>query len=195
MAAADTDAEIEARGPRRDTVETVFTAAFRILIAEGAHALTPSRIHRETGVARTTIYRNWPDPSDLLAAMFERATGTQDMADFDGTLDHDLRVALDGLVFRFNERPVRALFGALVEHGRHGADTDIAADYITGILAPLTAAITDGIERGELRCSDPYDAALELAGPLLVRHVMLGLAVDDEQAAAAAAAFLDRYRV
>ncbi len=184
-----------ARGPRGDTLETVLTAAFRILISEGAHALTPQRVHRETGIARTTIYRNWPTTGDLIATMLERATGDQDLAPFTGNLEADLLNAVDGLVFRFNHRPLRPLFGALVEHGRHGSETDIAADYINGVLSSITRVITEGVDRGDLAVDDIDGAVLELAGPLLTKHVLLGQTISEEEREAEAAVqqFLSRY--
>lgn len=176
---AGTKTASEPRGPRHDTVETIFTAAFRILIHEGAHALTPQRLHKETGVARTTIYRNWPDTAALIDTMLAKATGNQDMPDFTGALDHDLRAAVRGLVFRFNHRPLRPLFGALVEHGRHGSETDIAADYIHGVLRPVVRALREGMERGDIAEGDTEALAIELCGPLLTRHVLLGQVVTE----------------
>ena len=182
-----------ARGPRSDTVEAVLTVAFRILINEGAHALTPQRVHRETGIARTTIYRNWPETADLMATMLERATGDQDVAPFDGTLEHDLSVAVDGLVFRFNHRPLRPLFGALVEHGRRGADNDVAAGYIRGVLSSVRRAVAAGVDRGELDVDEIDAAVLELTGPLLAKHVLLGETVTESDARRAVAGFIERF--
>ncbi len=176
----------------------MFTWAFRLLIAEGAHAITANRLHQESGVARTTIYRHWPEPADLLAAMLERATGEQDTAPFIGELRADLSSAVHGLVFRFNERPVRPLFGALVEHTRRasGAEDpdpeDLGASYITGILRPIRRAMSEAVERGELPATVDVDHLVdEVAGPLLVRHVLLGREVDEADADAAVEAFLD----
>lgn len=183
------------RGPRRDTLELVFTHAFRLLFEEGAHAITANRLHKETGIARTTIYRHWPEPADLLASMLERATGDQDLGDFVGDIRQDLATAVDDLVFRFNERPVRPLFGALVERGRREPDRgDIAADYISGIQKWIRQAIADGIERGELRATrDDIDFLLaELTGPLLVEHVLLGRTVTQSDGRAAVDDFLAR---
>ncbi|MEL6980920.1 MAG: TetR/AcrR family transcriptional regulator [Actinomycetota bacterium] len=184
----------ERRGPRSETVETVFTWAFRLLIAEGAHAITANRLHQESGVARTTIYRHWPEPADLLAAMLERATGDQDMPDFVGATRADLTIAMEGLVFRFNERPVRPLFGALVEHSRRDPDAeDLGATYISGVLRSIRRAVSEGIDRGDLKPGDVETLTDELAGPLLVRHVLLGRDVDDADAASAIELFLDRH--
>ena len=169
-------------GPRTTTTERVLITAFHVLIAEGAHALTPQRLHQETGVARTTIYRNWPTTADLLAAMLERATSDRDLPQPTGHLPTDLRHALDLLVFRCNHRPLRALYGALIEHGRRdgGAD-DLAARYTDGLLRSMRHAIAEGVDAGVLT-GDPEDLVHELAGPILTRHVLLGLDVDTADA-------------
>lgn len=195
-----TSDDVVRRGPRTDTLETVFTSAFRLLIAEGAHAITANRLHKETGIARTTIYRHWPEPSDLLDAMLERATGDQHLGSFVGQVRTDLTTAVDDLVWRCNERPVRPMFGALVEHGRRDPERgDIAADYIAGILKWIRRAIADGIERGEL--TGPAEdiethidrLVTELSGPLLVEHVLLGRTVTAEDGRAAVETFLLRH--
>ena len=169
-------------------METVFTYAFRILIAEGAHALTPQRLHRESGIARTTIYRNWPETSDLIAAMLAKATGDQDMAPFVGAHPADLRTAVAGLIFRFNHRPVRPLFAALVEHSR-ATEHDLAAEYVEGLVRPVVRALTEASERGDLDLDDPESAANDLVAPLLMRHVILGLVVDERSGDEVVAAF------
>lgn len=177
-------------------METVFTHAFRLLINEGAHAITANRLHQETGIARTTIYRHWPEPADLIAAMLERATGDRDLGEFVGDVRSDLTTAVSDLVFRFNERPVRPLFGALVEHGRSDPDRgDLAAEYVEGIQQWVKRAIVDGIGRGELAASiDDADALVnELTGPLLVEHVLLGRTVTDADGRAAVDDFLARH--
>ena len=182
------------RGPRSDTLETVFTWAFRLLIEEGSHAITAHRLHKESGIARTTIYRHWPETSDLLAAMLDRATGDQDTPDFTGDLRGDLTAAAGSLIFRFNNRPVRALFGALVEHSRKDPETDLAASYIDGLLQPMVRAITDWIERGALEPGDVDDLVAELSGPLLMRHIMLGHTVTEVDADRVIDAFIDRHQ-
>ena len=192
-AADDPANEVVRRGPRTDTVETVFTWAFRLLIAEGAHAITANRLHKETGIARTTIYRHWPEPSDLLDAMLERATGDQHLGAFVGEVRSDLATAVDDLIWRCNERPVRPLFGALVEHGRRDPDRgDIAAEYVAGILKWIRRAIEDGIERGELAGSteDVDRLVTEVSGPLLVEHVLLGRSITQDDGRAVVASFL-----
>ncbi|MEM9747270.1 MAG: TetR/AcrR family transcriptional regulator [Actinomycetota bacterium] len=188
--------EVERRGPREATLELVLTAAFRLLIDEGAHAITAQRIHQETGIARTTIYRHWPEPADLIRTMFDRAVAGRGIPAFTGDLRSDLQIAVDSLVQRFNRRPVRALFGALVEHGRRDADAgDIAADYVRGLLTPVRHAVDAGIERGELVDGDVDGMVDELSATLFMRHVLLGEQVDDDDASRAVESFLQRHAV
>jgi AcrR family transcriptional regulator len=57
----------ESRDPRViKTRESVLSAARDLLAGEGPAAVTPTRLARETGVSRSTIYRNWPDPAALV---------------------------------------------------------------------------------------------------------------------------------
>lgn len=126
--------------------------------------------------------------------MLERATGDQDTAEFVGETRADLTSAVESLIFRFNERPVRPLFGALVEHSRRdpGAD-DLGASYITGILRPVRRAVAEAMERGDLAPADVDDLVDELAGPLLVRHVLLGRSMHDTDTDAIVEEFLERH--
>lgn len=186
--------DVERRGPREGTLETVLTAAFRLLIAEGAHSITANRIHQETGIARTTIYRHWPEPADLIATMLERATAGRGIPEFTGDLRTDLASAVNSLPFRFNRRPVRALFGALVEHGRTDeGDEDLAASYIEGLLRPVRQVVVEGIERGDLVDGDVDDMVSELSATMLVDHVLLGRTVDETDAQRAVERFVARY--
>jgi len=44
----------------------VLSAARDLLADEGQGAVTPSRLAKETGISRSTIYRNWADPSEIV---------------------------------------------------------------------------------------------------------------------------------
>ena len=57
--------------PRTTRVrDVILDAAIDLLIREGAGSLTAVRIAAETGVARTTIYRHWSNPTALLLALY-----------------------------------------------------------------------------------------------------------------------------
>lgn len=183
-------------GPSAETADAVLTAAFGLLVDEGISALTPSRLHQETGVARTTIYRHWPDASDLVADLLAGATRRDDLGNYTGDLDHDLRLAVGTLTFRFANRPLRAMLGALVgidRHSEHAAS--IGQEYVEGLLEPIREVVVAAVERGALAADPSVDEMVaELAGPLVLRHVFLGELIPDVQVEAAIVRFLARYR-
>jgi len=44
----------------------VLAAARDLLADEGQAAVTPTRLAKATGISRSTIYRNWPNPAELV---------------------------------------------------------------------------------------------------------------------------------
>ena len=183
-------------GPSAETADTVLTAAFQLLVNEGITALTPSRLHQETGVARTTIYRHWPEASDLVADLLAGATRRDDLGSYTGDLEHDLRVAVGTLTFRFANRPLRAMLGALVgidRHSEHAAS--VGQEYVEGLLAPIREVVVAGVDSGAIvPDASVAEMVAELAGPLMLRHVFLGEQLPEDQVEAAIVRFLDRYR-
>lgn len=160
---------------------------------EGPAALTPVRIHRESGVARTTIYRHWPTPAHITESILGRAIARIDLDQLTGEVEHDLAVAIDTLLFRFRNRPVRRFFDAVRLHGPAGESPSMSERYIAGLMAPvrdvLERAVADGAISG-----DVDDLTAEICGPLMVCHLLLGDPVGDITGADLAAAFLARHR-
>ncbi|MEM8924056.1 MAG: TetR-like C-terminal domain-containing protein [Actinomycetota bacterium] len=148
--------------------------ALRLFLDEGGAALTPTRLHKETGVARATIYRNWPEAADLIEIMLGHATEQHPQDLFVGELAHDLQAAVDLLIDRFTHRPARAFFAACVEYGRHSERVAAAATaYVDGILEPFHRVMRRAIDEG-LVTGDEDDLVHEIAGPLILEHVVLG---------------------
>ena len=188
------------RGPSKETVDAVLPAAFHLLVTEGIGALTPTRLFQTTGVARTTIYRHWPDPAAFVADLIAGATRRDDLDRYVGELEADLRTALATLTFRLANRPVGPFLAALLS-----ADVGLPADrrlvpgYVTGLLAPLTDVLDQARSRGDLgpeaATLTSVELAAELAGPLLTRAVLLDDPVGEDELERAVLAFLDRHRL
>lgn len=183
-------------GPTDETRERVLQAAFRLLVSEGSAELTPVRLHRETGVARTTIYRHWPSPADLVSDILAGAVARWEVDDLVGELGHDLPVAIATLTFRFENRPVTDLFRATLHH-RDDERPTLSQRYVAGLLAPVSDVIRAAIDRGQLATGpgDSADATVEaltseLCGPLLLDHLLLGRPVDEAAVKARTEAFL-----
>src|SRR4051794_33861662 len=93
------------RGPRRDsaddprvtrTRDAVLQAGRALPDDEGPHAGTHLPNREAAGIARTTIYRHWPDREALLAAVLTETSTTETAFDT-GDLRSDLHVYLEQL--------------------------------------------------------------------------------------------------
>lgn len=49
----------------------VFEAVCSVLVSEGVAGLTTDRLAEESGISRSTIYRNWPDLAALTCEVFD----------------------------------------------------------------------------------------------------------------------------
>lgn len=155
-------------GPAADTVTSVLTAALEILLTEGGPALTPLRLHQATGVSRSTIYRHWSTPTEVLAAILDVAPLVPRVLSGDHAAD--LHAEVDDLCDRLRDRPVASVLQALVTM----AATDEAAvplrqRYVDDLVAPFRAAL----EGADLPTERVDDAISAIVSPLLVDALLL----------------------
>ncbi|MEM7321515.1 MAG: TetR/AcrR family transcriptional regulator [Actinomycetota bacterium] len=164
-------------GPTAETQEQVLQAAFRLLCDEGPAALTPVRIHQETGVARTTIYRHWPSAEHIVDDIMIRAIARVELDELTGDLAEDLATAVGTLTFRFENRPVAAFYRATLALDDPAISPTKSQTYIGGLIEPVRDVITSGVAAGQLR-GDVDQLTASLCGPLLLDHLLLGRPVD-----------------
>ncbi len=167
-------------GPRRRdprvarTREVVLEAARKLLEVEGADAVTALRISEATGIARTTIYRHWPDREDLL-----RDTVAAEEPEVPIPLTGDMRTDLIGLLAHMGEqigrrRGARLMAVAVDRSGLRGEAGGPHRDMVRRRLDPLRQVINAGIAAGGLPPDLDVDAAVaSLAGPPFFRAVFL----------------------
>lgn len=169
--------------PRTQRVRQVIrNAGAGLLVEHGAGEVTATRIAQETGVARTTIYRHWPDQSDLLLDIIDSLIAPHSPSTFSGDLEADLTNALTDLRARMTNRPFRQVFAALLGHANQD-QTFVAAQqrFVNGLLKPINDALAAAVIRGDLHSSvDTPNACAALAGPLFHQHVMLRASIDDQ---------------
>ena len=181
-------------GPHDDTLAKLLPVALRLFLTEGGQALTPTRLHTESGVGRATIYRNWPEPEDLIEIMLGYATEEPSAQAFTGDLERDLLAAVDILLDRFEHRPARAFFGACIDYGRRSERmASVATRYVDGILAPFHTVLGEAVQSGELG-GDIDELVSALAGPLVLDHVILGRKISRRRAHATVREFLEQRR-
>ena len=182
------------KNPRTVRVcQVILDAAADLLVNDGAAEVSAFRIARETGVARTTIYRHWPDQSRLLLDTIDTMVAPHGPTTITDDIEADLITALSNLRTRMTRRPFRQVFAALLSHANRDR-TFVAAQqrFVNGVLQPITDILTSATSRGDLPASiDIPQTAACLAGPLFHQHVMLRARIDDRLITAIVDQFLD----
>ena len=174
--------------PTRDNPRTtrvrqiILDAAAGLLVREGASAATPVRVAEETGVARTTIYRHWSNPTALLLDAIDRVVTPHVPTSITDNLEEDLTTALVNLRKRMTKQPFRALFATLLDHAnRDQAFVAAQRRFVKGVLQPIRDVLTAATQRGHLTSTVNIDeAAAQLAGPIFTQHIMLRTPISDE---------------
>jgi TetR/AcrR family transcriptional regulator of autoinduction and epiphytic fitness len=171
---AGADDWLELRDPRVERTRRVVLNAAIALVAESGYAgATIEAIAARSGVAKSTIYRHWPNRLELLNDAFQELKPPAPIP-----AEGDVR----DRVVAFLEQVARSMAGSLwsmclpalidaaerdpecreLQHRTAHAGRQVLVDILTG-----------GIERGEL----PADADAEvladaLAGPIFLRRLM-----------------------
>ena len=174
--------------------EVIVDTAAGLLVREGASAVTALRIAEDTGVARTTIYRHWPDPTALLLDAIDRVVRPHVPTRITDNLEEDLTQALTNLQMRMRKKPFRLVFAALLDHANRDRNL-VAAQrrFVNGVLQPIQDVITAAQQRGDLPSTVQVEtASAQLAGPLFLQHVMLRSTISEELISKTIAQFLCR---
>ena len=152
--------------------ERVLTTTLDLLMETGLADLTIDDISRRSGVAKTTIYRHWPNRSAIVIDACSRMTDEQDAPPDTGTLDGDLRAILTGIAGRLGTARWSSILPSIVDAAEH--DPTFAAIHSRiqrGHAAPLRAALDRAARRGEIPpAADRNAIAAALIGPLYYRR-------------------------
>jgi AcrR family transcriptional regulator len=92
----------------------VHEAVCTVLVAEGLGGLTVDRLAAESGVSRSTIYRNWPDMAALACEVFDELIH-RDGIDLGGAPREALHDYLADYARRLNDPTYTAVLVALIE--------------------------------------------------------------------------------
>ncbi|MCP3997783.1 MAG: TetR/AcrR family transcriptional regulator [bacterium] len=156
------------------TRAVVLETARRLLVEEGADAVTALRVSEETGIARTTIYRHWPDREDLLRdTLALEETGPA--FELTGDTRADLKALLVFMAEQIGKRGgARIMAVALDRAGLRGEAGGHHRAMVNRRLDPLRNVIAAGIAAGDLDPTLDVDGAVaRLAGPPFFRAVLL----------------------
>ncbi len=132
-----------------------------------------------SGVAKTTIYRHWPDQASLLLAAFSSTLVEPPIPDT-GTLHGDLLQLVAGLTAAVTSGPASSLMPALIDAAErdpaiaalHRREADIRHRAIVYVIERW-------VGRGELPPDTDSGLVLELlAGPVFYRRWVTGDPLD-----------------
>ncbi|MGN5635272.1 TetR/AcrR family transcriptional regulator C-terminal ligand-binding domain-containing protein [Streptomyces sp. AC154] len=163
------------RGRRRaeDVRRATLTAAAELLLAEGVHALTFSKVAARAGVSKMTLYKWWPSPGALaFDAYFDTFRETLAFPDT-GDIGRDLTTQLHSFVDLLNRNgPVIAgIIGAA--QGDPGLAEALSTHYVVQRRALAVERLTRAQQVGQIRAeADPETIVDQLWGAVYHRLLM-----------------------
>lgn len=146
------------------------------LIAEGGReGFSIDAVARRAEVARTTIYRHWPDLGALVLDTFMAMGHAVPLQTDTGSVRDDLVVLYTSLAMGLTESCVgRALPSMLDMTRRDESLRPVHRDFIAERRHPSLDAIRRGVERGELPADIDAERLVDrLAGPVFYRHLVV----------------------
>jgi len=162
--------------------ERVLAAALDLLTESGLGELTIDDVSRRSGVAKTTIYRHWPNRAALVIdACLRMDDGDQPPADT-GSLEGDVSAFLKNLAGLLVTARWSSILPSIVDAAEHEPTfADIHSTIQRRHAAPLRAALERAVVRGEILPSADLSAVVAaLLGPLFYRRWFSREPVDDK---------------
>ncbi|HZM55863.1 MAG TPA: TetR/AcrR family transcriptional regulator [Acidimicrobiales bacterium] len=152
--------------------ERVLTATLDLLTEAGLGGLTIDDVSKRSGVAKTTIYRHWPNRNALIVDACLRMTDGDEEPPDTGSLEGDVMAILTNLA----ELLVTARWSSILPSIVDAAERDPEIAEVHSRLqrwhaAPLRAALERAALRGEIPPEADFSAiAAALRGPLYFRR-------------------------
>ena len=160
------------RPPRRLSRERVIAATLELLTESGLGELTIDDVSKRSGVAKTTIYRHWPNRAALVIDACLRMDDGDHAPPDTGSLEGDVSAFLNKLAELLATARWSSILPSIVDAAEH--EPEFAAVHSTiqsRHAAPLRAALERAVARGELRPSaDLSVLTAALVGPLFYRR-------------------------
>lgn len=179
--AVDTHAEqagaddwLELRDPRVErTRRVVLNAAIALLAESGYAGATIEAIAARSGVAKSTIYRHWPNRLELINDAFHELKPPAPIL-----TKGDVRDRVVALLEEFARGMASSVWSLCLPALIDAAERDPECRELQRRMSrtgrqTLVDVLAGGVERGELPAgSDPEVLADALAGPIFVRRLM-----------------------
>jgi len=176
-----TDTKFRRDDPRvARTRARAFEATLELAAESGLHACTFDAVSERSGIARSTLYRHWSNPSELVTEALLSQDVEEHVAHDTGSLRDDMLVHM----LRLGREIESSTWGAMVPQLVAAASTnpnmsDIlrkGSVYYLGIVAEI---VERARERGEVATDiDSTHVALLFSSPIFYRYFMSCQPVD-----------------
>ena len=166
--------------PRIERTKTVvLQAAFAVIGELGFGGATIDAIAQHSGVARSTIYRHWPDRDDLLVESMAHMVGTVESVTTGNLHDDLVALALQiGTVLA--TEPIGSVVASIITESRRDENLDqLRARFVEHRKREGSALVAAAVERGELPdTTDPLEVAEDLAARVFFQALILREPID-----------------
>ena len=174
-------AAAESEDPRIGrTRALVMQTAMELLASEGPEAVTHARVAAAARMSRSTLYKYWPAPEDLLFAALAQIVNRFDLVGI-GRLRDELIAELRRRRRELNQPMVRVAFTTVLSHAPlDQAAAELRDRFLANVTDALRHSIESAVARGELRPGlDPKLLEAKVMGALAWRSFVEGDDVDD----------------
>lgn len=158
----------------------VLAETYRQLTQGGMNGVSVDDVARESGVAKTTIYRHWPTRSALLIDACSRMGSPQPLPNR-GTLRDDLRVLARAVAKQLRTAAWAGALPSIIDAAER--DAEIAAMQTSmhrQNVEPYRAAVESAKARGEIAPEASVDLVIAMTlGPLFYRRWFSKEPIDD----------------
>ena len=162
-----------ARPRSEEARRKALAAAMDVIVDKGVADLTIEEVAQRSGVAKTTIYRHWPERASLIVdtvrASFEHVS-TPDT----GTLRGDLEAYFGGMVRADLTGKVGQLMPCLIDAAGRDSEIELLLDRIAvERQQPILTIVARAQARGELPDDlDPRVVVGTIVGPIVFRKLV-----------------------
>lgn len=162
------------------TRRVVLEAAAELLGECGFGRTSIEAISERSGVARSTIYRHWPERNDLLLECIGKQVETMDLKET-GDLKADLTRFYSHLGSMLNDERTRSMVASFfAEASRDPELAKLNSKFTKARREASIRLITKAIQRGDLPAdTDAEQMAADLAGGVFFRGLILREATDE----------------
>ena len=149
------------------------------LVREGRSRFSVAEVAERSGVHRTTVYRWWPTPSDLLREALTLHTARLTTPD-EGSWVADVSALAVSLADFFSD-PVEMAMNAAMAAGADPEGDEVQVEHWMPVMAGLSQIVDRAKGRGEIaEDTDPATLMYLLVSPLLMHTVLFHAAPDPD---------------